>query len=163
MDLVEYGQIVRREFSFLFQEPFHFVVVHTEQTSRQRYAIGIESQVQNVRMLFSRQQGGGCIYLGTMHAPFDNYYSDQLWVEIANLIMFLVYQEFDWKPFERYTGEERVSPVLRHLASLFRPLCPRAFEMFSSEEVIALWRPEYERFLEGLFAKRYGYRPVSHH
>jgi len=146
----EYIQIIEEEFSYLFTR-YGFSVTYSEQVKRYRYRAGIESKI--CKMLFVREQGAGLIYLGPLSAPFLNEYSNQ-WIEIANLLMYLTHQRINWDMVNDYEGEARIRPIMKLIADKLEPFCNKVFEMFSSNEMIATWKPKYEQYIDQIFNEK---------
>jgi hypothetical protein len=157
----EYIQIAKEAFPYLFDE-YGFKLVYSYQGEGRdlgRYAFGIESAIYRMRILFSRQQGAGMIYFGQLTAPFANEYS-YLWiVNDGNLLMYLNRQRVDWSELDPYTDEDHIRPGFQLISRLFKPHCPGVLEMFSSEEAIATWKPQYEQYID----KAYRENPRYHH
>ncbi len=164
----EYIQIAKDEFPYLF-DVSGFKILHTYQgegRDRGRYAFGIESDMYKMRILFSRQQGGGLINFGPLSASFYAEYPypkefsyTYEWVEISNLLWYLNRQHMDWSEVERYQEEDRIRPSFQLTSRLLKPHFPGALEMFSSAEAIAAWKPQYEEFIH----KAYMENPRYHH
>lgn len=145
----EYIHIIKDEFPYLFSK-YAFKIVHSEQERRYRYNAGIESEIYKVRMLFSRQQGAGVFYLGPLSAPFANEYSYQ-WITMANLLMYLSHKRINWDVVSKYKDEDSIRPVMQLLSEKFEVFCPKVLDMFSSAEVIAVWKPSYEQYIDNVY------------
>jgi hypothetical protein len=148
MFVEDYVKIIEEEFSYLFDR-YGFKVVYSEQKNNNKYRAGIESKI--CKILFVREQGAGVIYLGPPTAPFLNEFGNS-WIEIANLIMYLTQEKIDWNKVDKYKGENRIRPIMKLLANIFEPHCPKALEMFSSNEMIARWRPMYKQYIRQVYS-----------
>ncbi len=155
----EYIQIAKEEFPYLFNE-YGFKVVHTYQgegRDRGRYAFGIESDLYKMRIFFSRQVASGIIYFGPSSALFFDQHFE--WVDIANLLWYLNRQKIDWSEVLRYQEEDSIRPDFRLQSRLLKPHCPKIFEMFSSPEAIAAWKPQHDEFIHKAFLENPRYHP----
>ena len=153
MNVEEYINVAKDEFPYLFNN-YGFELAFSLQEKTWRFAFGIESKVYQMRMLFSRQQGAGTIYLGPNLAPFNNEYSDLYWFTMGNILIYLDRKRIDWSQLDRFKGDDRIRPVFRFISKKFASHCPSVFRMFSSEAEIASWRPEFEQYIEEAFKEQ---------
>lgn len=156
----EYIQIIKGEFPYLFSQ-YGFEFTHSEQEKKYRYKAGIESKIYNMKLMFSRQQGGGVFYLGPQSASFhvEYPYPKELgipyeWVTMDHLLIYLTRQRFNWDVVSQYEGEDRIRPVMRLLSEKFESFCPKAFEMFSSKEAMETWKFDYEKVLDQILKNK---------
>lgn len=152
MSVEEYIQIAKDIFPYLF-ERYQFKVVYLYQGQERdigRYAFGMESDVFNMKILFSRQRGAGGIYFGPSSAPFANEDSN-LWINEGNLLWYLQGQKVDWSELDKYKEEDRIRPAFQLISKILVQHCPQIFHMFSSVEAIAAWKPKYDEFINGIY------------
>jgi hypothetical protein len=143
----QYVKIALEEFPYLFNE-YGFKQAYLYQGEGRdlgRYAFGIESNIYKMKMLFSRQRGGGSIYIGRT-APYNNEDS-YLWFGTWNILKYLNQKPIDWSSLDRNTEEDQIRLVCRLISESFKPHCPHILEMFSSEEAIASWKPAYDKYI----------------
>jgi len=150
----EYIQIAKDEFPYLFEQDFKFLYKYQgEMRDLGRFAFGIESANYHMRILFSRQQGGGMIYFGPLTASFyaEYPYPKELsypyeWVEIAKLLRYLNQKPLDWSVLDRYQGEDQIRPSFHLISQSLMHHFPGVLEMFSSADAIDKWKPQYQEF-----------------
>jgi hypothetical protein len=164
MPLEKYVQTAKDEFPYLFEE-YRFKVVFREEEEEQGLgrggdAFGLESDIYTMRILFSTRGGGDGIMFGPRSASFyvDDPSSYMLtgipfeWLMLTGLLWYLNHQCIDWSELEQTRkkdlfGKETQRVSFRIQSRLLKPHCPRIFEMFSSLEAIATWKPDYERHI----------------
>ncbi len=143
MDIEEYTQILKKEFSFLF-EKCGFSVVYSEKKLENYFVFRIGIQSNTCRILFVREQGAGVIFLGTPNAPFANEMNEQ-WITLIGLLGYKLNKGFDWSFLDTIPPSQRPRALLAFSAKQFEPHCSQLVEMLSSEEKMKEWLPNYWR------------------
>jgi hypothetical protein len=142
MLIQEFTSMIKKHFNYLFDD-YGFQVTYTKEFCSDHSSVGLESS--HFRMLFHQERGGFSILVGTLDAPFDSEMNG--WVSIYNLMAYLLKREIDWSMLDNIPYSERVNIMLAVTAKEFAPLCRQTAQMFASSEVVAQWKPAYERYV----------------
>ena len=149
MTIEEYVILIQKKFSYLFND-YGFDIVYKDEyrSGYGWFRIGLESK--STRILFEREQGGGTVFLGSTTSTF-NHDTNLQWVNMASILTYLLKEEWDWSFADRFSYKERPSVVLSFYSEKLQPMCEQIFKMFESQESIAKWKPEYEKYLNERF------------
>ncbi len=151
MLLEESVMLIKKFFSFLF-EKHNFHAVFVKEFRPDHYSIGLEAN--NCKILFYRELSGWNMFIGGSTAKFENEIGE--WVLFENLMFYLIKKEIDRSYLAGKLYDERVIASLRDTAKEFEPLSKQIIEMFRSPQVVAQWRPEYDKLIHEETQRRYG-------
>jgi hypothetical protein len=145
MGIVEYSQLIRDVFSFLFED-FGFSIVYSKE-QKSRFKIlraGLQSDM--CKILFVREQGAGVIFLGTPTAPFENEMNEQ-WVSSIGLLSYLLKKDIDWNFLNTIPHHKRVKASLEFSAQMIQTHFESLIGMVSSIEKMEKWKPDYQQYV----------------
>lgn len=142
MSIQEFISMIEQKFPYLFDE-HGFRVIYTKEFRSDHSSVGLESS--QFRMLFQQERGGFGIFVGTLDAPFDDEMNG--WVNIYSLMTYLLKREIDWSILDRSPYSEQADIMFSITAREFAPLCKQIAQMFASSDVVAQWKPVYDRYV----------------
>ena len=146
MNINEYSQLIKGEFSYLFDEyGFKLVFISENHDHFSVFRVGLQSDI--CRILFVREQGAGVSFLGTPNAPFENEMNEQ-WVSLIGLLGYFLNKDFDWTFLNTIPQSRRIQSSLSFSSKQFRPHCKQMIEMFTSQEIMASWKPAYKQYIK---------------
>jgi hypothetical protein len=154
MTFTEFESLVQNEFIRGVLEHFSPQIIHRREYQGQ-YWPGYEIGVRTLfcKFLFVWEEGGG-VMIAPSSSDFEN--RSDSWFSLDRIIYFIKNQSFTWEaPYQNIPHDDQIIKTLQETRMALAPHVSGVISLFSSDEKVAEWIFNYEKYEDEQFRLKY--------